>query len=44
MIYTLLYGCDRFNERDNKEMFLYTMDYNKSHKRFERPLINHCLL
>ena len=40
----LLYGCDNFNERDNKEILLYTIDYVKSTKRFKIPLINHCLL
>ena len=35
----LLYGCDRFNERDNKEILLHTIDYIKSTKRFERSLI-----
>ena len=40
----LLYGCDKFNERDNKEILLHTIDYIKSIKRFERPLIDHCLL
>ena len=39
----LLYECDRFNERDNKEILLHTIDYIKSTKRFERPLIDHCL-
>ena len=40
MIDVLLYGCDRFNEPDNKEILLHTIDYN----RFERPLTDHCLL
>ena len=44
MIVILILGCDNFNERDNKEMFLHTIDYIKSSKRFERPLIDHCLL
>ena len=43
MIDILLYWCDRFNERDNKEI-LHTIGYIKSTKRFERPLIDHCLL
>ena len=44
MIDILLYGCDRFNERDNKEILLHTIDYIKSTKHFERQLIDHCLL
>ena len=44
MIDILLYGCDKLNERDNKEILLHTIDYIKSNKRFERPLIDHCLL
>ena len=44
MIDFFLYVCDRFNERDNKEILLYTIDYIKSTKRFERALIDHCLL
>ena len=40
----LLYGRDKFNERDNKEILLHTIDYIKSSKRFERRLIDHCLL
>ena len=40
MIDVLLYGCDRFNEPDNKEILLHTIGY----KRFERPLTDHCLL
>ena len=44
MIDILLYGCDRFNERDNKEVLLHTIHYIKSAKRFERTLIDHCLL
>ena len=44
MIYILLYGCDRFDERDNKEVRFHTIDCIKSSKRFERPVINHCLL
>ena len=39
--------CDRysfitvnFNERDNKEIPLHTIDYVKSTKSFERPLID----
>ena len=44
MIDILLYGYDRFNERDNKEILLHTIDYIKSTNRFERPLIDHCLL
>ena len=35
----LLHGCDRFHERDNKEILLHTIDYIKSTKRFERSLI-----
>ena len=37
MIDILLYGCD------NKEIILDTIDYIKSSKHFERPLIDHCL-
>ena len=44
MIHILLCVCDRFNERDNKEILLHRIDYIKSTKRFERPLIDHCLL
>ena len=44
MINILLYGCDRFNERDNEEIVFHTIDYIKSIKRFEIPLIEHCLL
>ena len=39
----LLYGYDRFNERDNKEILLHTTDYIKSTKSFERQLTDHCL-
>ena len=44
MIDIILYGCDRFNECDSKEILLHKIDYLKSTKRFERPLIDHCLL
>ena len=44
MIDILLYGSDRFNERANKEILIHTIDYIKSTKHFERPLIDHCLL
>ena len=44
MIHILLYGCDRFNERDQKEIRLHTIDYIKSTKGFKRPLIDHSLL
>ena len=44
MIDILLYGCDRFNELDNKEILLHIINYIKSTKSFERPLIDHCLL
>ena len=44
MIDMLLYGYDRFNERDNKEILLHTIDDIKCTKRFDRPLSNHCLL
>ena len=40
----LLYGWYKFNEPDNKEVLLHAIDYIKSSKRFERPLIDHCLL
>ena len=40
----LLYGRDKFNKLDNKEILLHAIDYIKSSKRFERPLIDHCLL
>ena len=43
MIDILILGCDNFNDRDSKDMFLHTIDYIKSSKRFERPLIDHCL-
>ena len=44
MIDILLHGCEKFNERDNKEILLHTIDYIKSSKRFEGPLIDQCLL
>ena len=44
MIDILLYECDRFNERRNKEILLHTIYHIKSTTRFERPLIDHCLL
>ena len=44
MVDILLYGWDRFNECDNKEIFLHTFDYIKSTKSFKRPLIDHGLL
>ena len=44
MIDILLHGCQKFNDRDNKEILLHTIDYIKSSKRFERALIDHCLL
>ena len=44
MMDILLYGCDWFNERDKKETLLHKIDYIKSTKRFERPLIDHYLL
>ena len=44
MIDIILHGCQKFHERDNKEILLHTIDYIKSSKRFERPLIDHCLL
>ena len=34
MIDILLYGCDRFNQHDNKEINLHTIDYIKSTKLF----------
>ena len=43
MIDIHLHGCDKLNERDNKEILLHTINYIKSSKRFERPLIDHCL-
>ena len=44
MIDILFYGCDKFNECDNKEILLHTIDYIKSTKHFERSLIDYCLL
>ena len=44
MIDILLYECDKLSERDNKEILLHTVDYIKSSKRLERPLIDHSLL
>ena len=44
MIDILLYECDRFNERDNKDILLHTVNYIKSTKRFERPLTDHCFV
>ena len=43
MIDILLYGCDKLHERDNKEIPHHTIDYIKTSKRFERPLIVQCL-
>ena len=37
-------SMNKFNERDNKEILLHTVDYIKSSKRFKRPSIDHCLL
>ena len=34
MIDILLYGCDKGNERDTKEILYHTIDYIKSTKRF----------
>ena len=34
MIDILLYGCDKGNERDTKEILFHTIDYIKSTKRF----------
>ena len=39
----LSYGCDKFNERDNKEILLHTIDYIKSTKRFGRRPTDHCV-
>ena len=44
MIDIFLNGCNEFNESHNKESLLQTIDYIKSTKRFERPLIDHWLL
>ena len=44
MINILLYEFDKFSERDNIEIPLHTSDYFKLTKRFERRLIDHCLL
>ena len=44
MIDILLYGCDNFNQCDNKEILLHTIDYIKSFKSFERPIVDHYLL
>ena len=44
MIDILLYGCDKLNEHDKKEILFHTIDYIKSSKGFERTLIYHCLL
>ena len=44
MIDILLQECDKLNERDNKEILLHAVDYIKSSKRLERPLIDHSLL
>ena len=38
----LLYGSENFNDQANKEILLHLIDYVKSTKRFERPLIDHC--
>ena len=40
----LLYRCDRFNVRDNKEFLLRAICYIKSTNCLERLLIDQCLL
>ena len=37
MMDILLYECDKFNESDDKEILLHTIEYIKRSKRFERP-------
>ena len=39
-----LYVWDKFNERDNKEILLHTIDYIKSTESSARVLVDHCLL
>ena len=42
LIDVLLYGSDRFNDSKNKQIFLHTICYIQTTKRFERPLIDQC--
>ena len=37
----ILYGSDKYNDTDNKEIFLHTFSFVKNTKRFERPLFGH---
>ena len=38
----LLHESDKFNESEHKEILLHTVNYIKSTKCFERPLIDQC--
>ena len=42
LIDVLLYGSDRFNDNENKQILLDTICYIQATKRFERPLIDQC--
>lgn len=45
MIDIILYRCGRVNECENKEILRHTVIcYVKSTTRFERPIIDHCLV
>ena len=37
---TLLFGCDKYKETINKEVFLHTINFLKTTKCFERPLFD----
>ena len=42
LIDVLLYGSDRCNDSQNKQILLQTICYIQATKRFERPLIDQC--
>lgn len=42
VIDTLLYGSDKFNEYQNKEMLFHAVNYIRSSKCLERPLTEQC--
>lgn len=44
VIDVVLYVWDKFNERDNNEILLHTIDHIKSTKSSARVLVDHCLL
>ena len=37
---TLLFGCNKYKETINKEVFLHTINFLKTTKCFERPLFD----